>query len=840
MKPNATLRVLALFIALGAVAASLGACGGGSSSSGGGSSAPEFIAVAADNLFPLDANTRRIYTSSDSAGTFSERVTGTQAVAGGTGTVVSTIDSTDGSEDVSVYIVDSGGVRVFAAAGAVALDRAFDGVEVLRWPMKAGDHYLQIDKSLDSGEDFDGDGRNDTIAVRSEVTVVARESVSVTAGTFPESLHQRQAVRVTVQPSGGGASVVVNFTVDEWYVPNLGLVKQTVLTTPAGGVPSISTETLSAYRVGARSSDNTAPTVASVTPESAAVRGTATSVSAQFSKAMDPASFATTGSFTVVDSAGARIAGTVQVQGQTAHFVAAQSWASGTYTATVSTAAQDVLGNALVAPRSWAFTVDATAPGVVSLTPASDAVDVDIATSVVLVFSEPPDPTTVNAANVRLSSSNGPVPLALSVDGSRITLTPIAALERDQFYTLSVSGVTDAVGNPLAQALISRFLTNQGRFAFKQSLFPDWLVNTMAIGDVNNDGIPDVLAAGQTTMVASEQGLLLRAGLPDGTLAAETRLDLGALAGCQLGSLAIGDVNDDGRPDVVVGGLNCGTLVLAQTATGTLVTSQYMAQAFGDKLRIVDVDGDGRLDLVMSVAFRNQVEVWRQGIGGLLELNSSNDLGGSWVKDFKVGDIDGDGRIDIVAAISGGLGQDVAVMRQTADGGFAAPEILSTENVWGARAVALGDLNGDGRIDIVATTGGNSPTYLAVYYQAAGGTLGPLTRVPSFDIPFAVQVADIDGDGRADIVVSHEGWAAVGVYLQQPGGTLADEERFRAPSSSNGINSMVVGDINRDGLPDILIAGDWLRQRQQVAGASGQRLRPAAQNLRLRGGLLRR
>lgn len=79
--------------------------------------------------------------------------------------------------------------------------------------------------------------------------------------------------------------------------------------------------------------------------------------------------------------------------------------------------------------------------------------------------------------------------------------------------------------------------------------------------------------------------------------------------------------------------------------------------------------------------------------------------------------------------------------------------------------------------------------------------------VPSYDIPETLHVADVDLDGRQDVVVLHGGWLALGVYFQQSDGQLGTEQLFDTPDASHyGAQGFALGDFSGDGCTDVAIA----------------------------------
>jgi hypothetical protein len=96
---------------------------------------------------------------------------------------------------------------------------------------------------------------------------------------------------------------------------------------------------------------------------------------------------------------------------------------------------------------------------------------------------------------------------------------------------------------------------------------------------------------------------------------------------------------------------------------------------------------------------------------------------------------------------------------------------------------------------------------VTVLQRLVGSKLSAGYSLLSYDIPEPVAVADVDGDARADIVTAHGGWNALGVYRQNNRGQLLDEQLFTVPYASHyHPRSLAVGDVTGDGRADVLLA----------------------------------
>jgi hypothetical protein len=331
----------------------LSACDSGS---GSGFEAPP----QAVDYYPLNVGDRWVYleTSDVRPGTATTtvRVTGTRVVdSGATAFVVQSGEASAPSEDL--FVRTATGVQLVPGATADPVTRAVGPYDVLRQPVVAGDSYIPFDRNLPAVADVSGDGRNDDVAIRSEVTVVGFETLTTGLGPFDNVAHVRTLIasKVTLAVSGDVSNF--GFASDDWYAQGIGLVRN-VSVGGGGSARETIEKQLIAYSVGGRRSESTPPTITSVTPEPNGIARAATLL-VVFSEAMDrqvaPASVVS-----LSGPGGQPVAATAVWQDdRTLALTPSGAVAPGLYIAVVATTALDLPGNALAAPSTWRFTIEA-------------------------------------------------------------------------------------------------------------------------------------------------------------------------------------------------------------------------------------------------------------------------------------------------------------------------------------------------------------------------------------------------------------------------------------------------------------------------------------------------
>jgi flagellin len=335
------------------------------------------------------------------------------------------------------------------------------------------------------------------------------------------------------------------------------------------------------------------------------------------------------------------------------------------------------------------------------------------------------------------------------------------------------------------------------------------------LGDLNGDGILDMVTAGETD--SADGYATVRLGTGGGSFGAATSYTTESQASY---AIQLEDLNNDGILDLVTAGttdsfVGSATIRLgrgdgtfgASTSYTTESTSSY-------GLTLGDINGDGYIDMItggQTSAVTGAATV-RLGNGNGT-FGASTSYATQAVRTFSValGDLNGDGFADMVTTgLNTGLIDGRTMIRLgNGNGTFQAGTSYISED-GGSYSVTLGDLNNDGILDLV--TGGINSSNQGISTIRLGvgdGTFGASTSISTNGFRTnSVTLSDINGDGNVDLIsagISGSSTGELQIRLGNGNGTFASASTYNAESYySSGVTT---GDINADGAIDIVTAG---------------------------------
>ncbi|WP_437997646.1 VCBS repeat-containing protein [Sorangium sp. So ce185] len=274
------------------------------------------------------------------------------------------------------------------------------------------------------------------------------------------------------------------------------------------------------------------------------------------------------------------------------------------------------------------------------------------------------------------------------------------------------------------------------------------------------------------------------------------------------------DADDDGALDIVVAQQE-GLVFLHNQGGGAFEPPRTIAGPTTFSSSAVDHDGDGVLDLV-GLGYDSKILVYRGDGDGGYEL--THDLpAGVFMSGIVTGDVTGDGRPDAVIGMDG-VGAGVAVFPHDAERGFDTSgqqvffETTPPSSGVSFVSVAVGDVNNDGRQDVAAVTHEHSdgPMRVWILLQDDLGKLTAPQPLLTIDDPqvFAsggLQIADLNLDGRSDLVVVSPNTAEMWSFLQTAEGTF-EGQPAPFPGTSRDIDGFGIGitDFDCNGCPDVV------------------------------------
>jgi outer membrane protein assembly factor BamB len=314
---------------------------------------------------------------------------------------------------------------------------------------------------------------------------------------------------------------------------------------------------------------------------------------------------------------------------------------------------------------------------------------------------------------------------------------------------------------------------------------------SMAVADMNGDGVLDLVTA--NAEVGGGVSILLGNG--DGTFRAAIAAGKVPDGG---NTVATGDLNGDGKPDVVVAstyaqglGTPPSVLVLLGHGDGSLEAPVAYTVASSPEMVIVgDLNSDGKPDIAVGTGGSDGVSVLLNNGDGTFAPAATYKTGHQmWA--VALGDVNGDDKPDLVTADADAA--DITVLINKGDGTFANPVDRAIDSE--ATFVAIRDVSGDSKADLVVASGS-----VEILLGNGDGTFQTPVDYRAGADPSSVAVGDLDRDGKSDLVVTNEGAGSVSIFFGNGDGTFQQQVVY---STGRGPCAAVIADFNNDGEPDV-------------------------------------
>jgi FG-GAP-like repeat/Abnormal spindle-like microcephaly-assoc'd, ASPM-SPD-2-Hydin len=312
----------------------------------------------------------------------------------------------------------------------------------------------------------------------------------------------------------------------------------------------------------------------------------------------------------------------------------------------------------------------------------------------------------------------------------------------------------------------------------------------VAAGDLNGDGKQDIVIS-----TPGKVSVLLGNG--DGTFRGHVDY---TTASRFSGQVLLYDFNGDGKLDVAI---VFGTVeILPGNGDGTLRAGTTLSSpGIGDQVIAADFNRDGKLDLASasydsSTASTTVFVFIGNGDGTFQDGVKFKSGGNQTPRGLAAGDLNGDGKLDIVVSNTSGNG--LYVLLGNGDGTFQTPLSAGTLDT---PSLALADLNGDGKLDIVAALD-VSQGQIAVQLGNGDGTFQPITNYAAGDTPTAIILGDFNSDGKIDVAAVNYIKNNISLLLGNGDGSFQSQQVFTPTYHPNGY--LAAADFNGDGRLDFV------------------------------------
>jgi hypothetical protein len=321
--------------------------------------------------------------------------------------------------------------------------------------------------------------------------------------------------------------------------------------------------------------------------------------------------------------------------------------------------------------------------------------------------------------------------------------------------------------------------------------------STVALADLNGDKRPDLVFISPNGGSSYVSTML---GRGDGTFQPAQNV----ATGVQNLVLAVGDLNGDGRADVVtIDAVNNQLYILISNGNGLFQTPRIINNVSGNSIVIGDFNGDRIADLAI-LPFNGPVNIYLGKGNGDFFPPIQTATGGAGAAIIAAADFDGDGNLDVATIQQ--VTNNVAILLGHGDGTFATPVTYPLDVTSTLAGIAVADVNGDGALDLVITE--PAQRKIAVALGNGDGTFAPFKSFPIQEPAYGLVVTDVNGDGKPDIVAAaNQNTASTSfavVLLGNLDGTFGPPRNFPVLS---GATTIAVANLDGDSKPDIVVSG---------------------------------
>jgi hypothetical protein len=314
---------------------------------------------------------------------------------------------------------------------------------------------------------------------------------------------------------------------------------------------------------------------------------------------------------------------------------------------------------------------------------------------------------------------------------------------------------------------------------------------------------PSTSNSSSFTLYIPEQGPLVMQAIPGYVVGLESDPSF----------IAASDLNGDGYADVVTQGpvnnFQGSLAILYGQADGSLALPQYLPGIAPYSLAISDIDGNGTADLVAMMSDDSLNIFLGDGHGNFQPVSGAQSFNGNYPGRPQLADLDGDGKPDVVVSVQAPIGTYNIVIwfKNLGGGNFAAPVALTSNAAGDNTSIAIADVNGDGKPDIMYAIAGPGSEFIHTLVNQGNGQFTD-TLTPGLNgVTGVFNTLDFNLDGKPDLVVqfpSPAGGIAIDAFAGNGSGSFTHAASTTvSPPLAYESFQFVVGDFDHDGFPDL-------------------------------------